>query len=142
MSFFPLLTWLLEVYRDLSSESPLLSSSLTTALMGGAGDFLAQTVRRQSVSKDTENKQDLNRVASVLLEGFFVSGPLMHVSYLLMDKYLHVDESGPDSIYLWSTVGLQALLEIVSFIACHSFISSTQCSHRTNDLANTILPLV
>ncbi|GKY94326.1 hypothetical protein MPSEU_000398400 [Mayamaea pseudoterrestris] len=90
--------------------SPLLTKSLTSGIIGLAGDCLAQSIDRfvkrrkakannSGTAASADLKYDQRRGLSVLLEGLLISGPTMHVGYDLFERILPTSSaSGHSSV--------------------------------------------
>ena len=104
----------LSFYFGLLVRFPLLTKSMTSGIIGGAGDLLAQTVERnlQRSTKGLAEPISLRRSLCVAAEGLFVSGPLMHYTYDLMDYWIPV-EAATGSLQKWALSLLQVLLDCV-----------------------------
>ena len=108
----------LESYRRAALAFPIVTKSITTGILAGFGDLLAQTVENcfslcadgevgvsmvPSSAKYGERRWqcDKLRVASVFLEGVFISGPLMHYSYDFMESVIPIDDMTDSAHRKW-----------------------------------------
>jgi hypothetical protein len=76
------------------TTKPLLTKCLTAAIIGGLGDLSAQyTEHRMSVMSESvysSFKLDFMRQFGILVEAGFVSGPIMHYAFDLMEIWFPV----------------------------------------------------
>lgn len=85
------------------TTSPLITKSITAGVIGVIGDYMAQGLERLMLKSRPDNPKhqihnptkhyDSRRGLSILLDGLFISGPLMHLAYDLFEKILPVSGS-------------------------------------------------
>jgi hypothetical protein len=100
--------------------APLLTKSLTSGVIGLAGDCLAQTIERIVQRKRRHEKPyDPRRGLSVMIEGLLISGPMMHVGYDLFERILPVSTANGQS-------SMAAMLHVIadSILLDSTFIGS------------------
>ena len=78
-------------YYEYLQEWPVVTKSTTACIIGGLGDLLAQYTE-VAIFVSTSH-YDSYRALSVALEGLFVSGPLMHYSYEVMEALIPESEN-------------------------------------------------
>lgn len=82
------------VYMYFLTTKPLLTKCLTAAIIGGLGDLSAQYTehRMSAVSESVYSafKLDFMRQFGILIEAGFVSGPIMHYAFDLMETWFPV----------------------------------------------------
>ena len=87
-------------YSNLLRDFPVLTKSITSFLVSGSGDILAQTGIERRFGENTRDvtlhKVDLHRTLTVAGEGMFVSGPILHYAYTWMDEYFTIDTADTD----------------------------------------------
>jgi len=90
--------------------SPVLTKSITAGIIGVIGDFLAQRLEHvlmkrtnnaddASILQHTKKAYDKRRGLSILIDGVFISGPLMHYGYEIFERILPIaGDGGPSSL--------------------------------------------
>jgi hypothetical protein len=69
---------------------PLVTKSVTSGIIGLAGDFCAQLLEAKFLKKNNGKPYDVRRGMAILVDGLFVSGPIMHWGYDTMERILPV----------------------------------------------------
>ena len=111
---------------------PVVTKSVTSGVIGVFGDCMAQGLehvlhqrqhKRQGMHVDKSAastlKYDSRRGLSILLDGLFLSGPLMHVGYELFDRILPIAAGGSGAALLHvlaDSIFLDALFVASTFI--------------------------
>jgi hypothetical protein len=123
------------VYMYFLTTKPLITKCLTAAIIGGLGDLSAQyTEHRMSVVSESvysSFKLDFMRQIGILIEAGFVSGPIMHYAFDLMEIWfpVHGDNDGShgcieksDKAKKWCAAFIHLLLDTV--FLCPIFVLS------------------
>lgn len=133
--FLPVLSFdeTFEWYSEALETHPFTTKSATAAIMGATGDVLAQAVEAWTVGTSF-GSLDGRRTFSLGMEGFFISGPFMHVGYELLEQYFPVFEEAEEGIddtylyyYKWFMVICQVLVDALimdSFFVATTILSS------------------
>ena len=105
---------------------PVITKSITAGVIGVMGDFMAQGLervlhqrqqkQRGEVVQNTSAKYDPRRGLSILLDGFFLSGPLMHFGYELFDKIMPIHAGGGSGAALMHVLADSVFLDAI-FVA-------------------------
>lgn len=99
-------------YVKLLDDYPLATKSVTSFLVGGFGDVLAQSLELHWYS--FPGRLNLGRSLTIALEGLFVSGPLLHFAYGWMDEHLVLDQYVEDDIASkWIGCFLQVMFDLL-----------------------------
>ena len=142
---------IIDVYMHHLEASPILTKSITSGIMGVLGDVLAQYVehiRHERRARKGNNSNSFSspntirggygslpfhfnarRSVAILLDGLFISGPLMHLAYDIFEYFLPVaggtglnamfhvlaDSLVLDGIFVASAMASSGLLEGYSF---------------------------
>jgi Mpv17 / PMP22 family len=118
----------LSLYVMYMVSSPIITKSVSVAIIGFFGDFLAQRVEnwlmirerfqsRKEISKKSPFTYDLRRGVSILTGGLFVSGPLMHVGYNWFEHLLPVNGSFAALVHLLADmIFLDSLSVALTFV--------------------------
>jgi hypothetical protein len=100
-----LLKQLSAVYMTNLAAFPCITKSITSGVIGFFGDFMAQSLAYTLKNKKSKTKAnyaslqdrlsiqgtyDLRRGLGIMIDGFFISGPLMHVGYDLFERILPI----------------------------------------------------
>lgn len=85
-------------YMNLLDQYPLVIKAATAGLVGGLGDLISQRV--------TSAHFDAQRFHAVCIDGFFVSGPALHLGYGFLERRLPCSHSGRSAVR-------NALLQVV-----------------------------
>ena len=144
---------LIELYRRAVLAFPILTKSIFTGILGGCGDLLAQTVTKcfslqtaeeEDVSTDSSTKAgvrkfqfDRLRVASVTLEGFFISGPLMHYSYNFIELVIPIDDITGSPYKKSLAAALHVIIDAV-FMDCVFIFTLMVCTSLIQGRASKI----
>lgn len=84
-------------YVKALDSHPLITKSITSGFVGMSGDILAQTLeykRTCYLHCDSEQRKGMNfvydkrRGFAILIDGLFVSGPIMHLGYDLFERII------------------------------------------------------
>lgn len=96
-------------YSACLDASPILTKSVTAGVIGIIGDYMAQwleyKLERRKQVEPTENSSVANAVSihgryslrrglSILADGLFISGPLMHFGYNLFESIIPIGAAG------------------------------------------------
>lgn len=108
---------------------PVVTKSVTAGVIGVFGDFMAQGLehvlhqrqhKRQSGDECASTlKYDSRRGISILLDGLFLSGPLMHFGYEMFDRILPIADGGSGAALLHvlaDSIFLDALFVASTFV--------------------------
>jgi len=79
-------------YMRVLEEYPLLVQSITTGIIQFFGDYAAQRYERKQHTKN--QGYDVRRGVSLLVDGFVLSGPLMHYCYEWMEEHWPTTSEG------------------------------------------------
>lgn len=127
-------------------ESPVMTKSITTAIIQIAGDYCAQFVEeyriRSSNGRSSSSWQsviasnyDARRGLSMAADGFFLSGPLLHYAFEFMEHVVPTDTSSDGH------ASLAALLHVLlndyvvdSVYLALSFVFVTAAEGHTGDM--------
>ena len=100
------------MYTTQLDEFPLRTKSITSSLVGGFGDLLAQIFERRYRTRSS--CLEFDRTFTVAVEGLLVSGPLLHYAYDWMDDYLNLAYVFGDSLEAkWFSCFLQVTFDII-----------------------------
>lgn len=86
-----------EGYTQYLDKYPLITKAITAGIIGALGDTLAQwfeIVYASNANMSFYYAVNLRRSVATLMEGVFVSGPLMHCAYNFYESILPVAETG------------------------------------------------
>jgi hypothetical protein len=116
------------------TASPVITKSVTAGVIGIIGDYMAQWLeytmeRRKNPIQETSSlarglsihgRYSLRRGLSILTDGIFISGPLMHFGYNLFESVMPINVGGASS-------SLAALAHVLadSVILDSIFVAST-----------------
>jgi len=91
-------TW----YMAQLNAYPLITKSVTSGVIGVMGDFLAQCLERRMQRKRTHHSNettqslhgsyDMRRGLAILIDGIFVSGPIMHWGYNWFERIVPISQ--------------------------------------------------
>mmetsp|Transcript_12102 Transcript_12102/g.28706 ORF Transcript_12102/g.28706 Transcript_12102/m.28706 type:complete len:372 (+) Transcript_12102:135-1250(+) len=113
---------LLHSYTEVLEIFPLLTKSLTTAIIQFSGDFMAQRYEQHQEKDATtihSNKAyDLRRGLSLFADGLVLSGPLMHYCYEWMEQVWPTSE-------VEAGVGLARLFTSLRHVFFNDYIIDT-----------------
>eukprot|EP00904_Undaria_pinnatifida_P008131 jgi/Undpi1/4448/HiC_scaffold_17.g07802.m1 len=86
---------LLIMYSVALDKRPVLTKSVSSGLIGLLGDLLAQSVEWGLGGGPVpwNGTQALWRSCAVMMDGFFINGPLLHYCYEILEKYMPAEES-------------------------------------------------
>lgn len=112
------------------TANPVVTKSITAGVIGVMGDCMAQGLenwmhaRQQQKQQppqtvQTAKKYDPRRGLSILLDGLFISGPLMHFGYELFDHVLPIHSGGSGAAILHvlaDSVFLDAIFVASTFV--------------------------
>ncbi|CAN0146251.1 unnamed protein product [Pylaiella littoralis] len=86
---------LLVSYSDALDTHPVVTKSISSGLIGLLGDLLSQTVEYVlgGAAVPWATKRAVWRSCAVMIDGFFINGPLLHYSYEVLEKYMPAGES-------------------------------------------------
>jgi hypothetical protein len=73
-------------YKGLLSARPLLTKSVTSAVLAGVSDSLTQRVESKIANDDTCHRHDWIRTSHILTTGFVYSGPISHYWFALLER--------------------------------------------------------
>lgn len=106
---------LINRYIDALESSPMITKSITAGVVGGLGDAMSQIFERlllpTSSNESTKKKKvyDYHRTLSILAEGIFISGPIMHSSYDFMEAMIPISSSG--GLQEWIATGIHVAID-------------------------------
>jgi len=128
-------------YLSLLDRRPLLTKALTASALLGVGDVLGQLVLEKG-EPGGKKSLDVIRVARSMSIGLFVSGPLMHFWYKLLDTTIKTGTRGVlTKVVLDQT--LFAPVIVSAFFACNGLFqgqSPSEISRKIRaDLPHTML---
>ncbi|CAB9512404.1 Peroxisomal membrane protein 2 [Seminavis robusta] len=134
-------------YSASLESNPILTKATTAAAMGACGDIFAQMVEAWSVGFVFHwSDLHLRRIFAVAAEGMFISGPLMHLSYELLEQHFPVfadDEADTNSTEYssWFMVLCQVLVDAIvmdSVFVATVIAATAVLEGRGRDLINEL----
>ncbi|XP_046872817.1 peroxisomal membrane protein 2 [Hypomesus transpacificus] len=82
---------LLQQYLGLLKNYPILTKSVTSGILSALGNILSQTLEARKKTKDLK-KIDITGPTRYAIYGLFVTGPVSHVFYQLMEVLMPASE--------------------------------------------------
>ncbi|XP_061907271.1 peroxisomal membrane protein 2 [Entelurus aequoreus] len=81
---------LLQQYLFLLKKYPILTKSITSGILSALGNLLSQIVEARKKSKDNEVAQEIDTAgaARYAIYGLFITGPVSHYFYQLMEVWM------------------------------------------------------
>ncbi|XP_061842364.1 peroxisomal membrane protein 2 [Nerophis lumbriciformis] len=81
---------LLQQYLFLLKKYPILTKSITSGILSALGNLLSQIVEARKKSKDDEVVQEIDTAgaARYAIYGLFITGPVSHYFYQLMEVWM------------------------------------------------------
>lgn len=109
---------LMNWYLTHLESHPVITMSISAAIISGIGDILSQILESLLMSNDISF--DYRRIFAVSIECIVVSGPVMHYAYEFMEKMIPIE----DVEGIWSWVATLAQVVIDTLILDSFFVFS------------------
>ena len=101
-------------YEELLDQWPIVTKSITSGIIGFAGDYLAQVAELHYFK--SRRRFDHYRAFCVSIEGFLVSGPIMHIAFEFLADFTNEREDATE-YEKWIIALEQVVLDSV-FLSC------------------------
>lgn len=133
-------------YTALLAQYPIATKSVSAAVIGFVGDYMAQYFEYR-IRKKTHAPfaLDWRRAFSIVVDGIAISGPLMHYGYNLFEHILPTTASGEGSILaaivhvLADSILLDSIFVATTFIVT-GFIEGYKASQIREQIRNDYFP--
>jgi hypothetical protein len=118
-----------EWYMTNLEDSPVLTKSLTTAFIQFIGDYMAQVFEAYRIQSETTSILDLNRNydlrrgLSLSADGLFLSGPLLHYAFDLLEAFFPIDEEQASSAALFHVVVNDYVIDTIYLFLSFFFVA-------------------
>jgi hypothetical protein len=118
-----------EWYITNLEDSPVLTKSLTTAFIQFIGDYMAQLFEAYRIRSETTSFLDLNRnydlrrALSLSADGMFLSGPLLHYAFELLEAFFPIDEEHASSAALFHVIVNDYVIDTIYLFLSFFFVA-------------------
>lgn len=99
----------LDIYMNWLDVQPVITKSVTTAVIQFLGDVVAQTYDARKKGSTIRSCYDARRGLSLAIDGLLLSGPLLHYAFELMERVLPTEEESNASL-----LSVPTLLHVVA----------------------------
>jgi hypothetical protein len=116
-------------YMTNLEDSPVLTKSLTTAFIQFIGDYMAQMFEAYRIRSETTSFLDLNRNydlrrgLSLAADGMFLSGPLLHYAFDLLEAFFPIDEEQASYAALFHVIVNDYVIDTIYLFLSFFFVA-------------------